>query len=84
MFVIHKLFQFNKTSQEIKDQLKEIRAWNGNDIYYKIESVGEKLVEKCKSNKTQYLTQLIEKNLEHWQYLRDQVQEAFRHLLDHR
>jgi hypothetical protein len=66
MFVIHKLFAFNKTSEEIKTTLEEIKSWDGDSIFYKIESLGERLLEKCISNKTDNLLTMIENNMELW------------------
>lgn len=81
MFALHRLFKFVKTNEEIEAQLKTIKSWRGADMYWKIEALGDQILEKCKTGNTQYLPQIIERNHEHFQFLKPQIEESFTHLV---
>ena len=64
------------------EQLKEIKSWSGDDIFYKIEELGERIIEKCKTGQTENFTVIIERNMEHIQFLKPQIEKGFLHLIE--
>ena len=50
--------------------------------FYKIETIGEKFLEKTSSNRTDYTCKLIEDNMELLQFLRPQIEQSYLNLID--
>ena len=59
-----------------------LKEQGGTGQYYKIESVGEKLLEKTSTNRTDYTCKLIEDNMELLQFLRPQIEQSFFNLIE--
>ena len=59
-----------------------LKEQGGTGQYYKIESIGEKFLDKTSTNKTEYTCKLIEDNMELLQFLRPQIEQSFLNLIE--
>ena len=61
-------------------KLREIQG-QSKELYYRIESVGERILAMCRDDNTEHLMAFIERNEEFLQFLRKEIEESFIWLL---